>query len=417
MNSQELYEERKNGIKELYFNPNAHLKYSNEDIYYFMNCISGEIFEQVPERHASIDFVCVLPPLYYKNTFIKGVAFTQAPDIIVKIFPEIKKLFHIISEPMLCNIPIQSSGDALFSLYENKEREAWFRKFFPKRKEIFIPLEDSDFIHEYIMQPHKEIAKDHDIIVVSRISEKKNLFLLAEALKCYRAKYKKDIKLLWITGREFDNQLNGLNDEEKSIIGQMLKIFNSDYQYVSMLGLVDYNDMPKQYARAKICVLTSLLEGKNRSIREAMSCNVPVLLFNDYIKYIRQEHDIIPNFENNAGKKVEEFSAEALADGIEFMLNNIDSFKARKTYLESHGRINFFNKVLDAFPYYKENIPNYEDEKAFNNKWLDLAICENYNISLNDFLYSRNAKLQAAKGLDNIWKLLEIYAKLFRNTI
>ncbi len=409
-----VHEEKFNTVMQLFNNPNFHKNHSPDEVYSCLDAINSEIFEEDIHRHSDIDFVCVLPPLFYENKFIKGVCYTQASDTLLKLFPNIQEIFHVISLSMTCAFPRQNKADAIFSLYRNEEREAWFKKTYPNRKDgIFIPLEDSDFTHEYVMQPRHEQEKKYDIIMVSRIAKEKNLLLIADALKIYREKYKKDLKVVWYVGKEIDPKFTGLNESEKNILLEMSSILNSSNKFIDIVGHADYNEMPKNYSQAKICLLSSLCEGKNRSIREAMLCDVPILLFKDFIKYVRGQNDIIPNFEGNAGYSIEHFSASSLADSIEYMLNNLETYSPRKTYLESMGRKNFFNIVLNSFNYYEQNVPNYAINKAYNNAWLDLAIADNYQLSLNDFLYSRNLALQASKGLEGMKKLANFYQEKY----
>jgi hypothetical protein len=68
-------------------------------------------------------------------------------------------------------------------------------------------------------------------------------------------------------------------------------------------------------------------------------------------------------------------------------LENQTEFKPRYQYLKHCGRKNFFNTCIDSFPYYQHNIPDYKPGDAINNLWLDLAVQQNYQVSLNSFLY------------------------------
>ncbi|MDL5057385.1 hypothetical protein [Geitlerinema calcuttense] len=70
-----------------------------------------------------------------------------------------------------------------------------------------------------------------------------------------------------------------------------------------------------------------------------------------------------------------------------------------------------FNRCLDSFPYYRENVPDYIPGQAYNNLWLDLALQQNYQVSLHDFLYGRS-QFSHLYGLQQIKTVLERWIKL-----
>ena len=74
---------------------------------------------------------------------------------------------------------------------------------------------------------------------------------------------------------------------------------------------------------------------------------------------------------------------------------------------------NFINKIADCIPYFKENIPNYNEGKFHENLWIDLAIQENYQICYHDFLYDKNPAISHVRGIENIDSLIKFFYSRF----
>ena len=125
-----------------------------------------------------------------------------------------------------------------------------------------------------------------------------------------------------------------------------------------------------------------------------MCCNTPVIVFKDLSKYTRGNDNAFPE---GAGLYVPRFTSKSMCDTIYKALSNLDKFTPRRSYLTYNGRKNFLNRCIDSIPYYRENLPEYEPGKAMENLWLDLAMQENYQLSLNDFLYGKNPAIHHVK--------------------
>jgi hypothetical protein len=63
----------------------------------------------------------------------------------------------------------------LFSLYENPDRDRWFRQTYPERaSKVLVPLQDNDHTNEYSMAPVPFVKRDTDVLCVSRMHDLKN---------------------------------------------------------------------------------------------------------------------------------------------------------------------------------------------------------------------------------------------------
>ncbi|NQE33506.1 glycosyltransferase [Microcoleus asticus] len=366
---------------------NPHINKPIAEIYADLDAFTWEIFEDQPHRFDTVSFYVLLPPLFYEGRFIKGIYFSEAVELINKLFPQLSSVFLSFAYSPGISYSWAPIADAYSSLYKNPQRDKWFRETYVDRAhKPIIPLQDTDFINEYLISPRNVPAKDIDLLAVARISEEKNLPIIAKALKVYRQKYpQKPIKLTVVSGHEFDaSNLKTLDEYALKEWRQVEEILTNPSDYINLVPRVDYySEIPTYYSRSQAFVLGSLLEGKNRGITEAMSCNVPVICFEEFNQYARGNSPVFPE---GAGLYAK-FDPESLADTIYTVLEHQTEFKPRYQYLKHCGRKNFFNTCIDSFPYYQHNIPDYKPGDAINNLWLDLAVQQNYQVSLNSFLY------------------------------
>lgn len=381
-----------------YFYTNPHLEdeKSMEEIYREIQSYSGEFFiDDIPKYREQTDFIIPLPPLLYEGKFIKGMFLSEGVDYIHALFPRINELFVSMAYTMWSSLPYSEAAEVYLSCYCNPEREAWFKKEYPRKaNKIFIPLQDADFTNEYVIAPTFGQQKDIDIVTVARLCNVKNLPLFLKTLMLYETKYGRRLKTTIITGIK-DNKYN---KDELKILNELEEIAGGENRlkdYVNIEGFVPYGaPLNLLYSRAKLFVLTSIYEGKNRSINEANLCNTPVVVFKDLSKYTRGKDKAFPD---GAGLYAPEFSVESLCDTIHNALTNLDKFTPRRSYLRENGRLNFLNKCIDSIPYYRENLPEYVPGRIQDNLWLDLAMQANYQLSFNQFLYGANPAIHHTK--------------------
>lgn len=242
--------------------------------------------------------------------------------------------------------------------------------------------------------------------------------MLAQALKIYKEKYQKTLKTALLLGQKNIKRNNDgsvdysiLHSDQRKELDKFFNLVSSFKKEIEVVPFVNHHkELPKFYTASKCCVLTSLIEGKNRSLNEAQSCNTPIIAFKDHNKWARAQH---PIFYENSGELVEDFNPESLADTIHKVINNPQNYKPRKNYLKYNGRKNFINVLLESLSYFKENIPEYIDGHVHENLWLDLAMQNNYQLSFYDFLYGKNPLIQHVKGINDISKLVDFFYKRF----
>ena len=396
-----------------------HILYTNtsidkpqEEIWELIQGYTNENFpDDIPETYYRTDFIVLLPPLKYENKFVKGLYMTQGVECIQAQYPEHKKLFMPMEYSMWSSLPWAQSADIYLTSYKNQEREDWFRQKYPdKADKILIPLQDADFTHEYAIAPYTNYNKDIDVIYIARLDEVKNLPLFTRALRIYEEKYGYTLKVVLVTGTQKDDY----GEKQMEIVRQMAEEaggYEELKKYITFLGEVEYGkELCIYFSRSKCAVLTSIFEGKNRMLNEAMCCNVPVVVFKDLCKYTRGESEIFPE---NAGIYIEEFSAEALADGLHRMMKTYRKFTPRRSYLQNGGRIKFLNKCIDSIPYYRENLPEYETGRIQENLWVDLAMQANYRLGLHDYIYGVRLDIQHGRFEGKKLPALEFYQRHF----
>ncbi len=377
-----------------------------------------EMFEK-EEKHKDIDFVIPLPPLKYNEKVLKGVFYSQATQLLLDKFPDLKKIFFPCANTMFSSYSLSKDADVYLACYTNKKRERYYKNKYPEKKDIiFVPLQDTDFTNEYTMAPAFNTPKKYDVICVSTAYPVKNLPMIAEALKKYEEKYKKVLKsLIAIGSRDAFLREDGTMDyskvrfDAKAELEKIDKILGDTKKYIEFVPYIEHKDLPKYYTSAKCCVLASLMEGKNRAINEAMSCDTPIVVFKDFNKFARNGY---PVFRKNSGEYALKYDPESLADAIHKVINNQEKYTPRENYLKYNGRKHFINKIVDAIPYYKENLPGYKYGDIHNNLWVDLACQRNYQLSYIDFLYARNPAISFVRGMDKIKSLIEFYYSRFK---
>jgi glycosyltransferase involved in cell wall biosynthesis len=380
-----------------------------DQIYSDLDQFTHEYYEDEPEHYREIQFFVVLPPLRYEGRFVKGIFCSQAVDFLLKCYPKLPKLFYSMAFSMCISYPWSKLADGYLVPYDNPQRDEWFRKANPERADkIIVPLADHDFIDEYHNGP-AYVAKDIDVICVSRLDICKNLPVIAEALKVYRQKYGKPIRMTLAVGKNFDANLNGLLDYEKAEMRKIEEVLIHPHDYIDFVQYMDPRSLLELYSRSRLCVLGSLIEGGNRSLREAMCANTPVVCFKEFNQYARGSDWIFPE---GAGLYAD-FGAEPLADAIHQILAEKVDLKPRMHYLRHRGRKHFLNKCIDSVPYFATAIPGYGPGQSQSNEWLDLAVQAQYQLSLIDFLYDKNRLISYPYGLEQVHQIIGFYLARF----
>lgn len=398
---------------EYYFNP--HVDKPIEQIYHDMNVFSGEVFMNEPHMfNRGIDFMVGMPPVYFEGKFVRGFFISQGVDPLCRMIPDLTDYFIPIAFSMTSSYPWSNEAEGYLTSYDNPHRNAWFRENFPHRRDKYlIPLEDGDYLHEYDFCPSPLPEKDLDLCYVARLIDLKNLPFIAKVLKLYRQKYpKKKIKLNYITGLKFDHNFTELNDAERKEWRQVEEILTFPQDYINFYSQVYWHKaLPLMYARSKVYLFGSLMEGKNRSMAEALCCNTPVLHHEEFNQYIRGNTPIVPPLSGMSAP----YDPDSWADTLHLMLNNLDIFHPRAEFIKTRGRRNFLNIAIDHIDEYRNTLPHYEAGNHVNNPWLDAAIGYNYGMSLHNFLYGRRHPISQTRGVDCVKQAMDVYRRAINN--
>jgi glycosyltransferase involved in cell wall biosynthesis len=374
-----------------------------ESVYADIDSYSMEFFPDEEDFREKIDVFTLLPPLSSDGVFTKGILMTQGVDLLVQQFPEVKDFFHLGAYSMWCSYPWSTEADSLFVCYENAEREAWFKKEHPDRADqILIPIQDCDFTNEYVFAP-TGADKDIDVICVSKFEDRKNLHLYAAALKCYREKYG-SIRAVLIPGQDFDMNLVGLDEEGQRVMRSIQSELIHTQDYLHIVPKVPYHDLPSLYSRSRVHVLASLIEGKNRSLSEAMSCDTPVVCFEEFNAASRNGS---PAFAPGGGLACD-YSPESMADAIHKILSSPSDYPARRSFLEEAGRNRTLERTVEMIPEIRDIIPEHQDWPLRANPWIERALMSCYRLSLHSFLYNDASWPRAwVKGVTEFHRLFE----------
>lgn len=371
-----------------------------EEIYRDFDSYSHEIFEDDNSAETKGWVKVVVPPVYWQDRFLKGLCFSASVDFVLQKYPLFSDLFVTLATSMSISYPWSIEADGYLASYSNDDRDNWFRaNAIPARAhKPLIPLGDADFTNERQFVPLPDVRRCVDVLTVSMLWEQKNLPLIAEAVKLLSQQYQPCSWTLLI-GRE-EEELDQSAMKELRRVQAVVSDFGSRFEVVYK---VNPCLIPQFYARAKVYVLGSLFEGSNRSIKEAMSCDTPVVCFEGYNQYARGAQPLFPP---ECGLTTA-FSSAALATGIEQVLKAPEAFSARNGFLSSGGgRLNFLEKCLCYLPYFSENLPGFLAGQNCSNVWWNAALQAGFGVSVVDYLYAEQ-KSSAAGGIQDIGTLLD----------
>ena len=377
-----------------------------------------ERYEDDKNLHNGILFVSPIPPLNYKGKFLKGFCYSQGTRILLDKYPDLKKLYVVCANSMFSSYPWSAKADVYFTCYKNEAREKYYKNKYPDRKNIVcLPLQDADWLNEYTIAPIPNTVKTIDVFAVSTPFPVKNLPVIAKALLVYEQKYGKVLKMTYAIGQRCTHKredgsldYSQLGDYGKNVLIEVDKILGDTKKYINFEPYIDYKDLSKYYSSSRCAVLGSLIEGKNRFISEAMSCDTPIVVFKDFNKYSRGDY---PVFFGNSGEYVPEFTPESLADTIHKVITSPQNYEPRKNYLIHNGRKNFVNTVVDSIPYYRENLPDWQEGRIMDNVWLDMACWDNYHMSYHNYIYGNSYATSYVAGLEKIDTLLQTLSTKF----
>jgi glycosyltransferase involved in cell wall biosynthesis len=152
------------------------------------------------------------------------------------------------------------------------------------------------------------------ILTVGKISPRKNLQLVLDALKLLKTSFP-DLQLLTVGGDGWDFKLVKEKVDELGILDR-----------VHFLGYVSDDLLRLLYKRAEVFVYPSLFEGFGLTILEAMSAGCPV---------ITSDRSCLPEIAGNAALFVDPTDSDQLVSGVSTLLNDRDL----RSDLVERGRI------------------------------------------------------------------------------
>lgn len=369
---------------------------STEEIFADLDSFTDEVFHADTGRHAVMSTFILLPPVRFGGKFLKGVLFTHGADLLVERNPRVKELFFVFAYSMWCSVPTSVHADGLFTLYDNPQREAWFKARHPDRAhQQWLPFEDADFFDHYRYAPEPRV-RDIDVLCVSRPDAIKNLPMFAAAVRALQdGRAGRALRCVLVTGRELDINLSRLDGGEREILRQVQRELGAGSDAL-FFEPVPQTNLAAYYGRAKCFVLASLVEGKNRAIHEAASCDTPVVSFAQFNQYIRGPQPVLPA---RAGIAAPAFDADSLANTVLEVLDAPERFAPREVLLQVSGRTHVFNACIDALAYYRDALPEYAAGRHVENRWLDLAMWQTHRVSVRQHLFAPYPSLVWCKGL------------------
>lgn len=384
------------------------------EIYEDFDQFTYEIFEDEVHSFGSVNGWVIVPPVHFQGQFLKGIYVSTSMDLVISKCPQIQELFYTIASSRGPGFPWSKHSDALMSTFDNPHRNEWFRQFYPERShKLMLPFEhEFEFTNEYhAAPPSAYVDRDIDVLCIGRLSEQKNLPLLAQAGNIYRKKYgAAHFKMVFVIGKEFGENLQNLTESEKNQLHLLqLEIEKSPGNFELHEKKPFDSKLFEYHCHSKISTIGSLVEGKCRTIIESMCCNTPVVVFEQMNQFNRGPD---PCFTQEAGLMIPLFDAESIADTWHQVIINQGSFQPRKYALERFGRRNYVEQVASAVGIYQD-IPSFATTGIFDNTWLNSALHANYHYSLHDFTYNYCPHKVFSQGLNSTIEKLNTYFDLF----
>lgn len=373
----------------------------SEPVAQFYEKLQGFTMELLPGEVCNwIYSYVLLPPLEHDGITTRGVLLTMAAGYLCERHPSLRELFHVVASSQWCSYA-WAGADSLCSIYDNPQRDAWFRSRYPDRTRQLLPIQEADWTNEQFFRPSGQPPR-RELICVSRPLTVKNLPFIAQALKVYRLKYR-PIRLTLVAG--YNTNWSNLAGQALLVMRQVAAVLGNIADYLDLEEFRDPAEMPALYTDHRVLLMGSLLEGKNRALHEAMACDLPVVCFEDFNRHLRGPVDIFPA---GAGAYAE-FDPEAYADAIETALRQRDAFTPRAAYQRGFsGRQSVVARCLRALPEYSAAIPDIASAAPVQNEWLNAALEKRYSCNVQRFLYEENP-CNTVIGLDHHDLLVEFY--------
>ena len=313
----------------------------------------------------------LLHPLIISGKFYKGVLWVWRPQVLLEKHPGIKKYFIVISMTAWRGWSHASCEDihALATASEIEE----FKKEFPNGTHTV--LQDADFISEDEFHPI-DAGKEYDIIFISRMAFFKRHQLFLKILYNTRKQYRRNLKVIVITGfygkkpisisNFFKDPLNPKqtyrNIREELYPYVMNILYEKAIKDGLNITLITKNQTNETlralYNKSKMYLLLSLWEGTNRVAKEAMFCDVPVMV----MKNTPAEETHI---NRHTGKAVTD-DPEVITKEILNMVDNYKAYSPRKWALSHRPRRYACEKIWEAINKIQK-YPGFPDMNSANN--------------------------------------------------
>lgn len=306
----------------------------------------------------------LLFPLIMYGKFYKGVIWVCFPDRLIRNYPDVKKYFIVISTSAWFGWSHTSVEDIHALTVESDIGK--FKKEFPNRE--YIVLHDGDFISEDDYYPIGT-NKEYDVIFVSRTVPYKRHHVFIKIMYILKKQYHRDIKALVIATPDyvpkrffniFKSPLslrNTVTNMKHELYEPIIKLL---YKKAIMEGLnitlvtkyQNIESLRSFYSQSKMYLLLSKFEGVNRTAKETLLCNTPIMTIqNTATAEAYVNHD--------TGKAVVD-DLDAIARGIVDMLDNYTSYSPREWFMRNQLRRTACEKLwgkinsIQRFPGYPD---------------------------------------------------------------
>jgi hypothetical protein len=415
---------------------NNHLKQEQfeEQLYYALNTTNMEIVE--PDSQDStvthpLIFKTILPPFRIGNQFFKGIAFSNACDLLCSEIPDLNALFLIIADTQHMGLSPSHKVDGIFGHYPHPERQSHYEKHFPKTtKPKWIPFQSADWVNSDFFRPlgqPEELAspfeKTIDLLCLDPAHPASNILVLAEGLKAYRQEYPETpIQLHWYfngsknlaeTMPSFTQQSNTSHDENhnpshnhsfETIYRELEELLITPQDYIVFHPETpDADQRLHLYQQSRIVTSAMVFGPKHPYLTEAACCNTPIFWLERYHKPLLQKTKTATPFPSMCGL-ASSYEPEIWAKRLNELWLAVqqtypNTLSPRISLLKVSGRHQVLKQCLSNFNLYTSRLPQlfnegpdfFKSHFAHQHILLDMAILNDYQMDLLTWLQQDHA--------------------------
>lgn len=390
-----------------------------EELYEALKTASMEILESDSILTHSLIFKTILPPFRIGNQFFKGIAFSNACDLLFNELPDLETLFLMIADTQHMGLSASNKVDGIFSHYPHPGRQSHYEKQRSKTTQPkWIPFQSADWVNPHVFKPLAQpdefsdpFEKNIDILCLDPAHPASNILVLAEGLKAYRQEYPETpIQLHWyfngsenlaetmpsLTPNDSDNLQENRNQVFEALYRELEKLLISPQDYlVFHPETPDASQRLQLYQQSRIVTSAMVFGPKHAYLTEAACCNTPIFWLKNYHNpLLPKTQTAFPRGCGQGASHIPEVWAKDLQTLFSTLQSNPEALSPRISLLNVSGRHQVLKQCLSNFDIYQSRLPQlfnegpdfFKSHFAHQHILMDMAILNEYQMDLLSWL-------------------------------